>query len=140
MCISQNNQNSKWFGMCTFHNILQIKAVWNVYFLIIFCKSKRFGMCIFHKRHQKSQFWISCPTGPRTCIHAVRNVRCNFSSCTASNCINTTWLCSGSSRITKYLTVWRASPIFNPIFDRQDSWHLLEAPWLLGKVFWGHDI
>src|ERR1700676_2404562 len=35
--------NSKWFGMCIFHNIPQIKVVWNVYFLIIFCKSKRFG-------------------------------------------------------------------------------------------------
>jgi len=28
------------------NNIPQIKVVWNVYFLIIFCKSKRFGMCI----------------------------------------------------------------------------------------------
>src|ERR1700692_871823 len=37
--------------------------------------------------------------------HAPQDPKPAFSLCTTSNCIKTTWLCSCSSRITKYLYI-----------------------------------
>ena len=89
--------NSKWFGMCIFHNILQIKVVWNVhftkysanqgglecalfnnipqikvvwnvYFSIIFCKSKWFGMCIC--KGFSVRWWGLDPHFRNTIVHS----------------------------------------------------------------------
>jgi len=64
--------------------------------------------------------------------NAVRNVRHNFSLCAAIKLHRKlhgySHVALRNNYLSIYLMVWRASPIFDPIFKQAGLWHLSEAP------------